>query len=107
MSTAGPGRFYAFVRSTTRGNVIKTTNLWRHPFLVVDNNTPSKVKLLVFDLDEAPRAHEGKGVGRVCHNLSEIGIHPVELLSIFVVLSNHIFIRDDNCILCFLLLPQL
>ena len=81
------------------------TNLGRQSLLVVDNDTPAKVELLVLDLHETSRLEEWKAVVGVGHDLPEISRHLVKLLTILVVTRDELLVGDsDRSLLCFLLL---
>lgn len=81
------------------------TNFGRKALLVVDDDAPAKVELLVLDLDQTTRLKEGQGVVGVRDNLAEVGSKRVKLLAELVVLRYALFIGyNDSCAVLLLLL---
>ena len=70
--------------------------LWWYTLLIVDDNTPTKIELSVFDLDETTGLEERQAIGWVGDDFSEIGPQLVELVSVVVIVSDFILIRDDH-----------
>ena len=84
--------------------MINEVYLWWYTLLIVDDNTPTKIELSVFDLDETTGLEERQAIGWVGDDFSEIGPQLVELVSVVVIVGDFILIRDDHfCFFCFLL----
>lgn len=63
-------------------------------FLIIHDYTPAKIKVLVFDVDEAAGLDIRQTVGRMAHNELYILCECCNLLPRIVILSNSSFISD-------------
>jgi hypothetical protein len=75
--------------------------------LIVDDDAPTKVKFLVFDLEQSARLQERKAVVGMGDHVSEVGRHLLQLSSVFPVVSDGLFIGDYDLLLLFLFLSEL
>jgi hypothetical protein len=92
---------YTGIEKTVQGH------LWRQSLLVVDNNTPSKIEILVLDLDKPPGLEEGQTVIWMCDDFPEVGGHLIQLLTVLVVLGDKLLIGNNYRRLFGLFLTQL
>jgi hypothetical protein len=64
--------------------------------LVVDDDSPAKVEVVVLDADESARLEEGESVGGMVENVTEILLEDIELLSELVVVGDALLVLDHD-----------
>jgi hypothetical protein len=64
------------------------------PFLTINDNAPSKIEILMLDLDEPTKLQEWQTIAWMVNNLAKIGRHLIQLLPILIILSNQVLIRN-------------
>jgi hypothetical protein len=79
-----------------RGKRTRSTHLRSDPLLVVNDDTPREVHLIVLNPDETTGLKERQSVSRVVENVAKVLVEEVELLTELVVVGDVVFVGDDD-----------
>ena len=74
--------------------------------LVVDDDAPTKVKFLVFHLEQSAGLQERKAVIGMSDHVPEVSRHLVQLPSVSPIVSNSLLVGDHNRLFLFLFLSE-
>ena len=85
-------------------NGVNRTDLWGYSLLIIDDDAPSEIEILMFDFNKTTRLQERQAIAGMSNYVFEVRVHLVELLSIFVILRHKLLVIDlDRSLDVFLL----